>query len=127
MKPDPLASIAGHRYMNLTTFRKSGQAVTSPVWFAQEGDTLYVYTGAASGKVKRIRNSGAVEVGPSSATGKPLGPSVAARARILGPDEAARADTLISTRYGWQKRVAMLLNRLRRNIGPPIYLAITPA
>ncbi len=121
----PFPHLQGHRFMNLTTYRKTGVAVTTPVWFTQEGDKLYVYTGGESGKVKRIRNSGSVEVGPSNQSGKSLGETQPATARILGEDEGKHADQALNQKYGWQKQLIGFFNRMRA--GKPAYLEITPA
>lgn len=109
-------------YMNLTTYRKSGVAVTTPVWFAQEGDKLYVFTAGESGKVKRIRNNGTVEVAPCNASGKPLGASQSAIARLLSPEEGKRADAIVTRKYGWQKRIFGLVGMIRRT--QPFYIEI---
>lgn len=109
-------------YMNLTTYRKSGVAVTTPVWFAQEGDKLYVFTAGESGKVKRIRNNGTVEVAPCNASGKPLGASQSAIARLLSPEEGKRADAIVTRKYGWQKRIFGLIGLIRRT--QPFYIEI---
>lgn len=110
------------QFMNLTTYRKNGLSVTTPVWFAQEGDRLYVYTQANSGKIKRARNNGKVEVGPCDRVGRPLGPVQSATAQILPPDEGKRADRLITRKYGWLKRVFTLIAAIRRS--QPAYLEI---
>ena len=52
------------KYLNLETFRKSGESMRTPVWFVQDGESLYVHTVANSGKVKRIRNNGRVNIAP---------------------------------------------------------------
>jgi hypothetical protein len=57
--PDPFANLEGQQYMSLVTFRPSGEPVPTPVWFAREGDVLYVTTLKRSGKVKRLRETGA--------------------------------------------------------------------
>ncbi|NTU78567.1 MAG: PPOX class F420-dependent oxidoreductase [Chloroflexales bacterium] len=93
------------QYANLFTFRKSGEAVKTPIWFAERGGKLYVMTSHDSGKVKRIRNNGKVVVGPSDARGKPLGPTVEARARLLGPDEMPVAKEALDIKYGLLKAV----------------------
>ena len=118
-------ALAGHRYMNLTTYRKSGQAVTAPVWFAQENDKLYVVTLAGAGKVKRLRNSGRVACAPSTAGGQSRGPVAAGTARLLSAAEAPVADRALTRKYGWQKHGFMLLWRLTR--GRPLFLEIVPA
>lgn len=110
------------QFMNLSTYRKTGVPVTTPVWFAQEGDRLYVYTQATSGKIKRVRNNGRVEVGPCDRVGRPLGPTQSATARILSPDEGKRADRLITRKYGWLKRAFSLVAAIRRS--QPAYLEI---
>lgn len=110
--------------MSLTTFRKTGQAVPTPVWFAQSGENLYVMTGAESGKVKRIRSNAQVEVAPCTRSGEILGPSVEAAARILSPEEVAPAKRALDQKYGMQKKFFDLMGRMRG--GQSIYLEITP-
>jgi predicted pyridoxine 5'-phosphate oxidase superfamily flavin-nucleotide-binding protein len=50
-------------YLSLTTFRRDGTPVATPVWASQDGDRLYVWTEADAGKVKRVRSNGAVVLG----------------------------------------------------------------
>jgi uncharacterized protein len=109
-------------YMNLTTYRRSGVPVTTPVWFAEEGERLYVYTQANAGKVKRIRHSSNVEVGPCDRVGRPLGPSQVASARLLDPNDGKRADRLLTRKYGWLKRLISLVAKVRGSA--PAYLEI---
>ena len=125
--------LRGHRYMNLTTFRKSGEGVVTPVWFTEEtrgsaGERLYVYTTGDSGKVKRVRNDARVLVGPSDVRGRPLGPDIAGEARLLPPGEAAVAERRLRHKYGVQKRLFELLQRLPGlTHGGRAYLEIAPA
>jgi len=124
-KDGAFPSLQGHNFMNLTTFRKTGVPVTSPVWFAEAGGKLYVVTDRSSGKVKRLRNNSAVEVGPSTANGKSLGPSVPATARLL-PEETSQAGYRhLQKKYGWQLRAFELMWRFRRI--DHVILEITPA
>ena len=51
----------GHQYVSLETYRKSGEAVRTPVWFVEEDGKMYVWTVGTSGKVKRIRRCGQVK------------------------------------------------------------------
>jgi uncharacterized protein len=118
------AALEGQQFMNLITFRKSGQSVATPVWFAQDGERLYVMTIDNTGKVKRVRNSGRVQVGPSDRRGTPTGPVVEGVARVLPPGEAQRADTLLSRKYGLMKGVFDLMQKLRS--APRVYLEIVP-
>ncbi|MEV5447304.1 PPOX class F420-dependent oxidoreductase, partial [Streptomyces sp. NPDC052644] len=59
-----LDRLAAEKYVLLTTFRKDGRAVSTPVWAVRDDDTLAVWTVADSGKVKRIRRDGTVTVAP---------------------------------------------------------------
>ncbi len=67
----PFDALGGERYVRLSTFRKSGAAVPTPVWFARLGENLYVVTGRNTGKVKRIRNNPDVTLAPSDFGGRP--------------------------------------------------------
>ena len=66
-------------------------AVVTPVWLAAEGAALYVVTDRASGKVERLRRSQAVRLAPCTHVGRPLGPAVDARPRVLPPAQDAPA------------------------------------
>jgi PPOX class probable F420-dependent enzyme len=109
----PFESLQKRQYISLTTFRKNGQAVATPVWFAVAGDRLYVTTGRKSGKVKRIRNNAAVQVAPSDGGGKLLGPAFEATARLLPEEEAGPADEALHRKYGLQLRLFEMLWRWR--------------
>ena len=75
------AAFAGHKYLNLETFKRSGDGVKTPVWFAadpandlaSDAARLYAYTVGNSGKVKRIRNNARVRIAPCDMAGKLLG------------------------------------------------------
>ena len=116
--------LRGHRYVNLTTFRKNGRSVRTPVWFAEDGEgRLYVYTLGDSGKAKRIRNDGRVVVGPSDARGNPLGPEASGTARLLPPAESAMAAALLRRKYGLQKRAFDLLHKAQGKTG--VYVTVS--
>ena len=55
--PRALTALGDERFISLTTFLRSGNAVSTPVWIARDGDVLAVTTPAMSGEVKRLRNS----------------------------------------------------------------------
>ncbi len=116
-------NLQGQQFMNLITYRKTGVGVTTPVWFAQAGDKLYVYTQANAGKTKRIRRQGKVDVGPCTRRGKPLGPTQPAVARILAVEEGKYADQLLTQKYGWLKRLFSWVDAIRRS--QPDYFEIS--
>lgn len=105
------AAVRGHNYISLTTFRKNGTSVATPVWFAEADGRLYVLTGHNAGKIKRIRHTERVQIAPCNARGKLLGPVQAGRARILPANAAQRVERLITQKYGWQKRAFDLLEQ----------------
>lgn len=98
------ALFESHKYVSLETFRKNGQGVRTPVWFAGDPPTgapqkLYVYSTANSGKAKRIRNNPRVRIAPCDARGKLRGDWVEARAEIITEAEAERAARLLDRKY----------------------------
>ena len=96
------AALQGHQFINLTTYRQSGQPVVTTVWFAPEGDRIVGTTMRQSGKIKRIRRNSAVSVAPSTATGQVLGESISGVACVLPPEEEAVAKTALRNKYGAQ-------------------------
>ena len=96
--------IQGQKYISLSTFRKTGAAVPTPVWFGEKDDKLYVKTRNDSGKYKRIRNNPQVRVAPCSIRGKVIGPEFTAAARLLPTGDWPLAQALIEKKY-WLARI----------------------
>lgn len=120
------ANLDNQQYMSLTTFRKSGEGVATPVWFAEENGKLYMLTLHNAGKVKRIRNNAQVTVSPCTVRGEVLGESADGVARILSGDEAMRANDRLTRKYGLFKRGFDLMHRLTGNLNKRLYLEISP-
>jgi PPOX class probable F420-dependent enzyme len=101
-----LDSLRGHKYAVLVTFRRTGEAVPSPVWFGIDGHgTVFVRTGAHAGKVKRLRRDDRVLIAPSSLRGKPRGPAIRGTGRILPRDEWPHAEETLAAAYGVLRRI----------------------
>lgn len=113
MSADKLAPFIGQNYLNLETLRKSGTPVATPVWFAEADGILYVYSLAESGKMKRIRNNPRVRIAPCDARGNLCGAWVAATARFLEGEDARRANTLLTKKYWFGKRLLDFFAALR--------------
>jgi hypothetical protein len=122
---DDIARLAAGAYLLVTTYRRDGRAVPTPVWAAQDGDSLLVWSAADAGKVKRIRRDGAVTLAPCTVRGAPTGPEVAGYAELLDGAGSDRARRLIATRYGMLGRVAMFGSRLRRGPSGTIGIRLT--
>jgi PPOX class probable F420-dependent enzyme len=96
-----LGQFEKQKYLNIETFRKNGQGVKTPVWFVQDGETLYVGTSAGSGKVKRIRRNGSVLIAPCTASGEPRGDWVSAQAVVDdSPAALLHVEGLMKKKYG---------------------------
>ena len=119
-----VTQIQGHRFLNLTTFRKNGVPVVTTLLFAQANGKIYVWTAKESGKVKRIRHNAMVQIAPSTRLGRPLGLSAAATARILSATEQREVQPLMDHKYGWLKTFFELVWRLLRH--EEVYVELTP-
>ena len=115
--PSLYEALRGQQYISLTTYRKSGQAMPTPVWFVDAGSVIFVWTEANSGKVKRIRNNQAVEVAASDGRGKILGPVYSAAARLVKaetePEAYKKADDAMKKKYGFSLGMFRLMGKLR--------------
>ena len=114
------ASLQGRKYLNIETFRKNGQGVRTPVWFAGEPEQgpperLYVYSTADSGKAKRIRNTPRVRVAPCDVRGKLLGDWIDAVAAIVSGEEAEHGMKLLNKKYFPWKQMLDFFSFFSRN------------
>ena len=109
-----LEQLGAGKYMLVTSYRKNGTPVATPVWVVRDGDTLGVQTQADSWKVKRIQARGDILVGPCDLRGNPTGGPVPATAEITDAATSARYRTLIARKYGILGRLMILNSRLRR-------------
>lgn len=114
--------IAKGKYLSLTTFRRDGTPVATPVWLARDGDALVVTTEVTSGKVKRLRNNPDVLIAPCDVRGRLRGEPVEARATLQDEAGSARTTALITRRYGLMGRVLMRRGRSEDRIGIVITL-----
>ncbi len=100
----------------LTTYRRDGTPVGTPVNIAVDEDHAFVRTWDTAWKLKRVRNNPEVEVAPSTARGKPTGPATHAHARVLENGESALAGRKIAQKYPLLHGFLIpLIHRLRRN------------
>lgn len=110
-----LKGLKNETYINLETYRKSGKAVPTPVWFVEQDGVLYVRTVANSGKVKRVRNNPRVRVAACDVRGTVKGEWLPAQAVIAGGDEAEQVNDLLNRKYGLLKRLFDLMGALQRS------------
>lgn len=110
----------------LTSYRKIGTPVGTPVSIAVDGDVAFVRSWSTAGKMKRIRNNPVIDIQPSTLRGRPTGgPSFQARARLLSGDEAAHARKLINKKHPVLHGVLVpLVHKLARY--ETVHLELTP-
>jgi PPOX class probable F420-dependent enzyme len=110
-----LETLGTGKYLSLTTFRKDGSPVATPVWLVRVGDELRVLTGPASGKVKRLRNNPSVLVAPCDMRGRIKPGVVPVPATVTLEDEAQTEETrlLVTRRYGLMGRILGWSNERR--------------
>ncbi|MFJ9978981.1 PPOX class F420-dependent oxidoreductase [Streptomyces cyaneofuscatus] len=99
-----LQDFARSEYVSLTTFRKDGTPVATPVWAAAEGEVLYVWTRSDSWKVKRLRNNTDVVVTVCDVRGRIAddAPKAEGAARLLDADETRAVRKLLARKYTWK-------------------------
>jgi PPOX class probable F420-dependent enzyme len=116
VNPQALQTLAAARYVRLTTFKRDGTPVPTPVWLVRSGDHLMVTTSSTTGKVKRLRHTPRVLLVPSDGRGKPRegATEVEGSAELFSsPDELTQLRVLLKKRYGVLLAIASLVDRVR--------------
>ncbi|HVU09760.1 MAG TPA: PPOX class F420-dependent oxidoreductase [Phototrophicaceae bacterium] len=102
-------TLAGQTYAALTTFRKDGQPVSVTVWFAQDGDRIYVALASGTEAVNHVHSNAQVEIAPCNERGETRGAPIEAMAVVLPEAKNAVARNCLNHKYGWQRRLRDLL------------------
>jgi PPOX class probable F420-dependent enzyme len=110
---DPISIFSGHQYVNLETYRKNGQPVTTPVWFTIDDNKIFVVTRNKTGKIKRLQNNSKVRIVPSGIRGQPKGKWLNGNAVFANPDQLERALKLRNKKYGLKARLSGLFSRTK--------------
>ena len=122
-----LDDLAGEQFVSLTTFRRNGTPVPTPVWLARDGDALVVTTPENTGKVKRLRHDPRVELRPCSRLGRvhPDAPTITGTAEVVTPASGHLA--ALRRKYGLQYRILSVVERLTGGRRERVILRITLA
>ncbi|GAC84150.1 PPOX class F420-dependent oxidoreductase [Gordonia paraffinivorans] len=122
----PFGEAGTAKYVQLTTYRKDGTPVSSPVWAVLDGDRLLVWTETESWKVKRIKRNPQVVVQACDVRGGNLsGEPVSGTAAVLDSAGTEHVRKKLIEKYGIQARVLTFLSRIRRGSDGTIGIAIT--
>jgi PPOX class probable F420-dependent enzyme len=113
------------KYMNIETFRRSGDGVRTPVWFVESGGALFLLTRGDSGKVKRLRHNKAVQVAPCKMDGEVIGDWFAGEATFVESEEAVKSiKSLFDEKYGAISRLTNVFSRLQRK--KRVFIKVVP-
>jgi hypothetical protein len=120
------------KYLSLTTYRRDGTPVSTPVWFVEENGRLFVMTAADSYKARRLRRNPAAMVAPCTARGVPKGDAIPVQVEFLPSEEHERVERLMAEKYRVDRVLILPIYRLVMKLrGKPVderngaYLAIT--
>jgi PPOX class probable F420-dependent enzyme len=117
--------LGSEKYVLLTTFRRDGRAVATPLWAVPHGSGLAFWTPADTGKVKRIRNSGRVTVAACDLRGNPRGEPIEATARIGDATELRQVSRRLAGKYGVVGRITLWGSRLRRGVDGSVAILVS--
>jgi uncharacterized protein len=132
-QPAAAAPLFRGRYLSITSYKRDGQGVATPVWFVQRDGKLLVQTDAAAGKVKRIRRNPQVRIAVCTASGRLRGEQVPAVAEILPDSQISAVERLIADKYRFDMIIFRPLRfvQARLHLGrprtEPAILSITPS
>jgi PPOX class probable F420-dependent enzyme len=111
--------LAKERYVRLTTYRRSGEAVSNPMWIGSRDGRLYMVTEATSAKVTRLRNDPSIELVASDARGTPRSGAATYRATaelLTDPEGIATARAAYDGKYGVQAKVLGMVVWVQRTL-----------
>jgi uncharacterized protein len=120
-----LARLAESKYLLVTTFRKDGTAVPTPVWAGRDGDALVFWSAKSAGKVKRLRRNSSVDLAECDFGGRPTGAVVKGTAELLDSEGADRVRKLLARKYGLIGQLTFLGSRLRRGRDGTVRFAVS--
>ncbi len=124
---DTFRPLANYKYVLLTTFRKNGTPMPTPIWFVYDDGKFYLTTAANVGKVKRVRNNPHVSLVPCTQRGQVIegAPTVEGKASELPKTSFMKARALLGSKYGLTYRLFRSFQNLRKI--KITYLVIEPA
>ena len=125
-EPMSFATLARAKYVTITTFRRTGEPVSTPIWIVPDpdGQKLYGFSGAGAGKIKRLGRNPSVRVAPCDMRGRPYGPAREGVGMVLPESEAGRIERLLNRKYPVAGRLLRWYGWLRGRKGRRAYFEI---
>lgn len=125
--PDPVESLRGENYVNLETFKRNGDGVKTPVWFAHEGDALVFMTNGTSWKCKRLRRNSACKFAACGVAGGIKGPWFDGECVTIDDrEQQTSAHRILKKKYGIQWKGLELAAGISGKKKDWAYYRITP-
>jgi uncharacterized protein len=125
---DATSALGAEKFVSLTTFKKDGTAVASPMWIGRDGDQLFFWTPVDSWKAKRARNNPRVTLVPCSRAGKvreDATPVDGVAEVITDPATVERLAGVIRRKYGVEFVIVTFIERiLARGKKPRLVLRV---
>ena len=125
---DAVSALGAEKFVSLTTFKKDGGAVASPMWIGHDGDHLFFWTPVDSWKAKRAKNNPRVTLVPCSRGGKVREGATAVEGVaevITEPATVERLAGVIRRKYGVEFVIVTFIERiLARGKKPRLILRI---
>lgn len=130
MQRDDIRTLEKSNYISFATRRKSGEWVATPVWFAPDGDSYFLFSAGDAGKVKRLRNFSLSRIAPCTMRGKLTGDWIDTEAYLLeSRADRERALRALRRKYGLQMLIAdffaSLTGRMHRRAYIRVDLTLT--
>ena len=125
MNANELDFLQGGSYVSFATRKRSGEWVATPVWFAPDHGSYYVFSAGNAGKVKRLRNFSEARIAPCTVRGSVTGEWLDARAFVLeqAPDQKTALGAL-RRKYGWQMKIGDVFGHLTGKMGRRAYIRV---
>jgi hypothetical protein len=124
MKQADIEFLEGGSYLSLATRKRSGDWVQTPVWFAPDQGSYYVFSAGDAGKVKRLRNFSEVRIAPCTMSGTLTGDWIDTAAEVLDAPAQETALQALHRKYGWQMRIADFFSNLTGKTRRRAYIRI---
>ena len=125
MRDEDIEFLEGGSYISFATRKKSGDFVATPVWFAPDGDSYYLFSAGNAGKVKRLRNFSEARVAPCTVTGTLTGEWMDTQAFLLDtPEDEDTALQALRRKYGWQMCIGDFFSKITGKMGKRAYIRV---
>jgi PPOX class probable F420-dependent enzyme len=125
-KSDEMEFLEGGNYLSFATLKRSGEYVATPVWFAPEGDSYYLFSAGNVGKTKRLRNFSQCRVAACTMRGIVTGDWLEAEGSLLDSEEDNKtALAALRRKYGWQMKLTDALSGLTGKMDARRYIRVT--